>query len=168
MSRARRFGWPALAAFGAALWADLLFSVGWTFQACTALPGVNWGAGEAAYGLPFPYYQWSQVSSMEYHWIPWIFALNLLLLTGLAFWPLLLLARRLRRPAWGWVTLVLVLLALALQALRISTIMVSMTDSFRAGEGQLALTKLRPVGFYLGANGYDCMPSPYWFPEHQR
>ncbi len=172
MSRARRFGWSAIiavgAAFGAALWADLLFSIGWTFRACTPLPGVNWGSGEAAYGLPFPYYQWSLVSSMEYNWIPWIFALNLLLLTALVWWPAQLVACRLRHPAWGWVMLALGLVGLALQALKISAIMVSTTDSFRAGEGRQTLTQLRPIGLYLGANGYDCMPSPFWFPEHRR
>jgi hypothetical protein len=165
--RMRRL-FTGFAAFAVALWADLLFSIGWTFRQCTPLRGVSWGAGEAVYGLPFPYYQWSLVSSMEYDWMPAIFAFNLLILTALAFWPVRALARRLRHPAWGWAVLAFGVAAIIVQALKISAIMVSATDSFRGGEAPVALADLRPAGVYWGTNGYDCMPSPFWFPEHKR
>jgi hypothetical protein len=163
----RQWPWKLAAALAIALWVELFFTIGWTFAACTPVSGTNYGFGESAYGLPFPYFQWSSVSSMEYGWIPWIFALNVVLLT-LAAWPLVRwLSRRLRRPQWGWLALALLVAIVAIQAMRINTFLVFSTDAFRGGEFDLALTDLRPAALYFGGGSYECTPSPFWFPEHR-
>jgi hypothetical protein len=164
----RRWLWDLAAALAIALWVELFFTIGWTFAACTPVSGTNYGLGEASYGLPFPYFQWSTVSSMEYDWIPWIFVLNVALLTLAASPMARWLSRRLRRPRWGWLGLTLLVAIIAVQAVRINTFLVFSTDRFRGGEFELAFTDLRPTALYFGGGSYECTPSPFWFPEHRR
>jgi hypothetical protein len=160
--------WLGLAALATALWADLLFAIGWTFEACAPVPGTNYGFGEAGYGLPFPYMQWGGGSSLEYVWIPGIFATNLALLALLG----LVLGWRARfwlGTGWRrWAVVVLLSLGIGLQFMRINAFMVATVDDFRAGEVRIAPSELRPEGLYFGTGGYDCKPSSFWFPEHRR
>lgn len=160
--------WCVLAAIAAALWADMLFSVGWTFESCVPIQGTNFGEGSAGYGLPLPYMQWSTSSSLEYHWIPHIFGVNIVILSLLA----LLLGWRARSwlgTGWRrWIILTLLLFGIALQFLRINAFMVRSVDDFRAGEDRVPVTALRPEGLYFGTGGYDCKPAPFWFAGHRR
>lgn len=159
---------PWTLALGLALWADLLFSVGWTFEECLPQSGNLDGAGDAIYGLPFPYRQKSSVFSAEEAWIPWIYFLNIALLTGIA-WGIARFANRHGRPILiAWVVgAALFVTGFAVKALMIGTFMWSI-DSFRGGYGELSLTDLRPVGTYFDESGYECIPSPFWFPAHRR
>lgn len=146
-----------LAAVATSLVLVVLVEIEWTTATC--------GPGEldqpyAAYGMPLPYRMWSGVSSMEFDYLPWALGANCTILAALVW--LILYRLPIRWTAWHLLWIVPLALAGALPLSVVNTWPVSVL-----GGGQpVALGQFRPVG--LGYSGYDCTPSPYWFPEHRR
>jgi hypothetical protein len=120
--------------------------------------------------MPFPYIQWAGVSSLEYDFMPLVYALNILVLFALA-WPLTRLLfwsfverRSGIRIALGTIGLALTLVVLAGVASLIGVGAWQPTASIRL-YGQDTSFDLRPLRFTMNDLHYECTPSHAWFPN---
>jgi hypothetical protein len=147
-----------------ALVIDSWVTIEWTWPNCGE--GDRW---LAAHGLPLPYTRWGGWSSMEYVWVPELFALNMVLLAGAAFLALRWLpAFRFSSALYGALTVLLTLNAVV--GLLITSIMMVQADRSLAHEGSgYSMWDLRPVAMHFdGSRAYDCTPAPWWFGEQPR
>ena len=156
-----------VAALILAAWLDFLATVEWAYPYCMQASD---GPAYPAAGFPLPYAVASQVSSLEFLFMPHVLAFNILLI-GAALYPLVRLLTRavvarpaLRRLALG------VLVFLGVGVLMVRGLSLSLGHPVLSiGDGSyLVYSKLRPVGFTSSDVVYGkraCKPSQYWFPE---
>jgi hypothetical protein len=144
-----------------ALAIDWWVTIEWSWPDCGG--GDRW---IASYGLPLPYMRWGGASSMEYRWVPEIFALNLALLSLAIFIALRWLPSfRHGGKVYGALTTLAALSAL-FNLLMLSVTMVSSGRSLAHTDNGETMWDLRPVALrFAGYRGYQCTPSPYWFGE---
>jgi hypothetical protein len=134
-------------------------TIEWTWPTCNG--GDNW---VAAYGLPLPYTQWSRFSSMEYAWVPEIFALNIGALAATLYALLSLLPAFPHDARIYGVVAVVALLGAILNLLMLSITMVQSVESLAHIEAGESMWDLRPVAVHFdGYRRYECTPSLYWF-----
>ena len=60
-----------------------LIAIEWSHPYCNILDN---GPAQAAFGFPFPYMQWTGVSSIEYTYMPSAYVLNILILSSSFFY----------------------------------------------------------------------------------
>lgn len=152
-----------LLAFGIALCFEWLFTIEWSFPYCASQED---GPGSAVFGMPFPYIRWGGVSSLEYEFMPLVYAFNVLALLALC-WPLMRVALRSFgekrsgiRTILGTIGLALSLVVLVDKALLINSGAWRPTAYIRPS-GQDTYLDLRPVRFTLNDLHYACTP-PHW------
>jgi hypothetical protein len=155
-----------LLAFGVVMCLESLYTIEWSFPYCSAQED---GPAAAVFGMPFPYIRWSGVASLEYEFVPLVYALNVLALLALA-WPLTgLLLRSFGerrsgiRIAMGAIGLAFALVVSAGIAFLIGVGAWHPAASMRL-YGQDTYFDLRPLRFTMMDLHYDCTPSEAWFP----
>jgi hypothetical protein len=156
--------WPRIIiALILALVIDWWVTIEWSWPDCGS--GDRW---VAAYGLPLPYMRWGGASSMEYRWVPEIFALNIGLLSAGIFMALCWLPSfRLSGKVYGALITLAALSALFNLLMLSATIVSSGRSLARADVGE-SMWDLRPVALrFAGYRRYECTPSPYWFGERR-
>jgi hypothetical protein len=156
-----------LLAFGVVMCVESLCTIEWSFPYCSSQED---GPAAAVFGMPFPYIWWSGVSSLEYDFMPLVYALNVLALLAVA-WPL---TRRLLRSfgerrsgiraALGTIGLALALVVLAGIAFLIG-VGAWRPTAFIGLYGQDTYFDLRPLRFTINDLHYECTPSHAWFPN---
>jgi len=152
---------PLLLALGAMLWLEAFYTIEWSFPYCLRQAD---GPASAVFGMPLPYIRWSMVSSLEYLYMPLVYAINILLLSALA-WPLAAvatrpLARRVR-VALGALGAILIFVPVALHLFLVSAGAWRATDSIATLPD--AYADFRPVRFMANDGHYRCTPAPQWF-----
>ena len=156
-----------LLAFGVVMCLESLCTIEWSFPYCSSQED---GPAAAVFGMPFPYIQWSGVSSLEYDFIPLVYVLNVLALLALA-WPLTRLLLRFFverrngiRIVLGTIGLAVALVVLAGIAFLIGVGVWQPTASIRLYR-QDTYFDLRPLRFTINDLHYECTPSHAWFPN---
>jgi hypothetical protein len=151
-------------------------SIEWTHPLCQ---NQSDGPVNAAYGFPFPFVQWPGVTSLEYDFMPHIYALNMTILV-LALYPLvrivtnqiarITIAHRVNMIA-GWSIGIVVL---CFEVLHISVFFrpVLSIGSIYDDRPYPATThglsyywSYRPVSITTEVLRYSCTPSTYWFGD---
>lgn len=149
---------------------EAVFTFEWSFPYCSSLED---GAASAVFGMPFPYVRWSQVSSMEYEYAPFVWLLNLTILFGLAFpfvfWAVKKFASdsQKRRAAGGILGLILAVVA------AVWTILLLQVGLYKYPVAVISdpdgnYKDFRPVKFTFKSLDYDCTPSNFWFGERRQ
>ena len=155
----------AMLAFGMAFLVEGLVTIDWSYPYCS---GPDSGPAWSVAGMPLPDMVYSGVSSLEYLFMPHVYALNLLLLAI----PLYLACQRFfshrlkfRAGALGAIAVITILLPAVLLSLSIYSRFLIPVSTIADG-GFMRYGELRPVSFGLkpGRSG-DCIPSPFWFPQ---
>jgi hypothetical protein len=156
-----------LLALGIVMCLEARYTIEWSFPSCSSQED---GPAAAVFGMPFPYFQWGSVSSLEYDFIPLVYALNVLALSAL-FWPLIrhllrsFAGRRSGiRTALGASGLALALVVLVGISFLIGIGAWRPTAHMRL-YGQDTYFDLRPLRFTLNDLHYECTPSQTWFPD---
>jgi hypothetical protein len=151
-----------LLAFGVVMCLESLCTIEWSFPYCSSQED---GPAAAVFGMPFPYIRWAGASSLEYDFMPLVYALNVLVLFALA-WPLTRLLlwsfverRSGIRTALGTIGLALTLVVLAGIAFLIGVGAWQPTASIGL-YGQDTYFDLRPLWFTINDLHYECTPSP--------
>ena len=151
-------------ALGVALVAEMVLTLEWSYPYCS---NPDSGPAYAVTGMPLPYKTYSGFSSLVYIFMPHVYALNLLLLTAVAYPACRMLARRgnVRAGALSVMGLVFICLTVALLSFGLYLRWLIPVDSVADGSF-MRYQELRPVsfGFKVGAAG-ECMPSSFWFPQ---
>lgn len=142
-----------------ALAIDWWLTIEWSWPSC--------GRGDAwlaVYGLPLPYVRWGGASSMEYAWVPELFALNMALLGGL-FFVVIGHPPAFRHSRWFYRALgVVAVLSAMLNALMLSATIVASRDTLSHEESGETMGSLRPVALrFAGYRRYECTRAPWWF-----
>jgi hypothetical protein len=164
--------YPAfLLSLGLVGWFEALFTIEWSFPYCSSQED---GPASAVFGMPFPYIRYSEVSSMEYFYMPSVFILNLLILFAIAFpfvsWAVKKVAspdQLMRRSVMSLAGLVLLL------SISAWTILLLRSSSYRIPVSTVANSyetyrEFRPVRFTFKDLHYDCTPSKFWFKDGWR
>ena len=144
-----------------------LFTIEWSFPYCSSQAD---GPASAVFGMPLPYIQWTGVSSIEYEFMPPMYAMNILVLWALA-WPLtrLLLQLLPKKRSSIRTGLGLTGLTLALIVTAGVTLLVGIGEwrptACLGLYGRDRYVDLRPVRFTVNDLHYECTPSPSWFPN---
>ncbi|MEZ4302070.1 MAG: hypothetical protein R3B70_44480 [Polyangiaceae bacterium] len=163
-------------------WASLLFAVG-VVQFLEMIVSVEWAAPDcndpqdgpvyALFGAPLPYERFSGASSMMYDFVPWMYVINIGILSLLLWWGIRGVEKRIRGRMPRWVTGAAVASGGALAALSLAVhgvwiglgmwypVETPHAISYRAYH------ELRPVGVALGRH-YDCKASTFWFGPDKR
>ncbi len=146
-----------LLALGLAGFTELLITVEWSFPYCNDQQD---GPASAVYGFPFPYLQWGGVSSLEFEFVPQLYALNLALQTALVFFLVRTVARRMwptkERLPMAAVGLLFCAGFLLIKLLLISSGVRHPRASLTDGTWD-SYTELRPVGLAASLE-YYCTP----------
>ena len=156
-----------LLALGIVMCLEALCTIEWSFPSCSSQED---GPAAAVFGMPFPYIQWGGVSSLEYDFMPLVYALNVLALLAL-FWPSIrhllgLFAERRSgiRTALGASGLALALVVSAGIVFLIG--IGAWQPAAHVGlYGEDRYFDLRPLRFTLNDLHYECTPSQAWFPD---
>lgn len=148
---------------------EATLTIEWSTPSCN--DGWN-GSSYALFGMPLPYERFSGVTSLQYDVVPYLYLIDIVLLTA-AIWLLIrFFARRapFRLPAWAGTPLAVagILLCTGASASRIYLLLskqwypvVSLADFSYDG-----YFRTRPVGFSWDRH-HDCTPSELWFgPSH--
>jgi hypothetical protein len=169
MIKSRTRGWlNLLAALGAAGWIEKLVTLEWSYPYCSVLDD---GEAAAVYGFPLPYEQIFIAGSASSNFIPWLYAVNLVVIAGGVFLLLNSLASRLgasRPRLWnitiGAAAAFLLVTAIAFDMFILSIDVWHPTSSFSAN---LQYSELRPVAVNFGGRPRNCTASPFWFPDRR-
>ena len=154
---------------GLVVWIESLVTIEWTYPYCLDRSD---GPAYAAQGMPFPYWMWNGVVSLEHDFVPHIYILNILIL-GLLFFPVVrwIGDRAIFRDAkWlrtgiGAAGAILLLVHVALTLFLVSVGFYRPTTSLSLGD-YYRYTDFRPVRFGLySSNATACTPSKFWFPD---
>lgn len=147
-----------LFAVGLAGASELLFTVEWSFPGCNDLQD---GPASAVYGFPFPYLQWTRVSSLEFGFVPQLYLANLGTRTLAAFFVLRALIRRVHPESRADTRLLMASAGIVLCGAFMLVQAALLCAGFRQPVAALwstewsSYTELRPVG--LGTSlEYDC------------
>jgi hypothetical protein len=159
-----RFSAPMLA-LGMAFLIEAMFTIEWSYPYCS---NPDSGSAYSVTGMPLPDKVYGGVSSLEYLFMPHVYAANLLLLAA----PLYLLYRLLlgRRQKisthiQGVVGLASICVAVTLLSLSLYARFLIPVGSIADG-GFMRYQELRPVSFGLKPwLSNDCTPSGFWFPR---
>ncbi len=158
-----------LAAVGAAWWIEKLVTLEWSYPYCSVLDD---GPAGAVRGFPFPYEQASIVTSATSFFIPWLYVINLAVISGGLFLLLRPVATRLEasRPRLtriiaGVAGAFLLVTAIVFEASALSMGFWRPTSSF---SGAPPYRELRPVALRVMGHQRDCTASPFWFPDKRR
>jgi hypothetical protein len=152
-------------------WFEAIFTIEWSFPYCSSQED---GPASAVFGMPFPYIRYSEVSSLEYFYMPSVYILNLLLLVAIAFpfvyWAVKKFAspdQKIRRRIVGLAGLVLLLIigAWNILLLRSGSYLISVST---IASGYETYREFRPVRFTFKDLHYDCTPSKFWFKHGWR
>src|SRR5688500_4498630 len=147
MKRARTRGLlEVLAAVGVAAWIERLVTLEWSYAYCSVRDS---GEAAAVYGFPLPHEQIYIAGSASANFIPWLYLVDLALISGGVFVLLRLLSSgiglskpRLWNLAIGAVAALLLVPVVALDLFAISIGVWSPTSSF---SDNLQYPELRPV-----------------------
>lgn len=155
-----------LLTFGLVVMAELCVTIEWSLPYCTSQED---GSMYAVSGLPFPYVT-SAGFSVEFFFIPYVYALNLLILSLCAY-PLLrfvlgkYVSQRGKVAAFlGWTGLVFISIWAIGLIVCISIGMLHPTTSITSSPYGNYF-ELRPVALRYSVNTRNCTPSKYWFPR---
>lgn len=154
-----------LAAMGMASWVANLVTVEWSYPYCSVLDD---GEAAAVFGFPLPYEQVFIAGSASSTFIPWLYVLNLAVITG----GILLLLRplsswlgtskpRLWNLTIGAIAAFLLVTAVAFDMFALSIGVWMPTSSFSEN---LSYGELRPVSVHVLGRPRNCTASPFWFP----
>ncbi len=146
---------------------DYLVTIEWSFPYCNDPQD---GPSSAVFGLPLPYERWNMVSSLQYEFMPHIYAINVLVLAALMVPLVRYVAGRLadRSPRR---TRAIAVCIFALGVVGVSWHGLALAAGWWQPTVSIyhppydSLAELRPVGVSFGRH-YDCTPSSYWFPAH--
>jgi hypothetical protein len=158
--------WTAgVLAFGLAMTIDRVATLEWSFPYCNDPQD---GPAAAVFGVPIPYQRWNGFSSLEYHFAPHLYVLNILLV-ALALFPALRHAMRRVAPLQS---------RLGDRVLRSAGVLLCLGNfavTYVALAGGLwrpvlnighspgrAYSEYRPVRL-TSTRHYDCTPSRFWF-----
>ena len=152
-------------------WFEAVFTIEWSFPYCSSQQD---GPASAVFGMPFPYIRYSEVSSMEYFYMPSMLVVNILILFAIAF-PFVSLAvrkvaspdQRVRRGVLSFAGLALLLIVGALTVLLFRTGIYKIPVSTVASDYE-SYSEFRPIRFTFKDLHYDCTPSKYWFKDGWR
>lgn len=153
-----------LAAVGMASWVANLVTLEWSYPYCSVLDD---GEAAAVFGFPLPYEQVFIAGSASSTFIPWLYVLNLALITG----GIILLLRplssrfgaskpRLWNLTIGAAAAFLLVTAITLDMFALSHGFWMPTSSFSVSYGEL-----RPVSVHVLGRPRNCTASPFWFPD---
>ena len=164
--------YPALPlTLGLVGWFEAVFTIEWSFPYCSSLED---GPASAVFGMPLPYIRYSEVSSMEYFYMPSIFIVNILILFAIAFpfvsWAVKKVAspeQRMRRSLLCFAGLVL-LLSISAWTIHLVRSGVYKIPVSTVASGYETYREFRPIRFTLKDLHYDCTPSNYWFKDGWR
>jgi len=167
MIKARIREWlNLLAAVGAAWWIENLVTLEWSYRYCSVRDD---GEAAAVFGFPLPYEQVFIAGSASSNFIPWLYAVNLVMIAGGVFLLLRPLSSRLgasRPRLWnlivGAAAAFLLVTAIAFDVFALSIDVWHPTSSFSAN---LQYSELRPVSVHFGGRPRNCTESPFWFPD---
>jgi hypothetical protein len=160
--------WIAVGAFscGLALLLECTVTIEWSFPNCSS----SWdGAAPAVFGAPLPYQRWAG-ASLEYTFVPHLYALNVLLIFGLTLFVVhgstARLAKRWPRRTSLALFIPGMVLCIGLLGLEISALggLWHPVASIETLPGE-SLRDLRPLRVTTGRH-YDCRPSwlsAFWF-----
>ena len=155
-----------LGAVGAAWWIERFIAVEWSYPYCGILSD---GEAAAVFGFPLPYEQVYIAGSASVSFIPWLYMINLAVITGGVLLLLCPLASRLQ--AWkprlwnffiGTTAVFLLITAVALEVFGLSIGVRFPTSSF---SGNPNYSELRPVSVHVLGRPLNCTASPFWFSD---
>jgi hypothetical protein len=150
----------ALLTIGGVAALENVVSLEWSFPYCNRQED---GPASAVFGLPFPYERWSGATSLQYEFMPHLYALNLVLWLCLA-WPLFRVLTRTRAVHRLRLVIVGALLCAAIVVWKTLVLVEGAWQPVRSitHAPYDAYGELRPVGIALGRH-YECTPSAFWF-----
>lgn len=153
-------------AFGVACVLESFFTIEWSYPYCS---NPDSGPAYPVMGMPMPYTVFGGVSSLEYIFMPHVYAANLLLLTAFVYPVSTWLVRsKLRAKVAGAAGLAGAGFAGVLLALGLGIGALIPVGSIADG-GFMRYEELRPVALGFYPAGMDrCKPSRFWFPQGWR
>jgi hypothetical protein len=156
-------------AVGAALWIEKMVILEWSYPYCSILDD---GEAAAVFGFPLPYEQVYIAGSASSSFIPWLYAVNIAVISGsvlLLLRPLAFRMRALIPRLWnlasGATAAFLLITAIYLEVFALSIGVWSPTSSFSEN---LYYSQLRPVSVHVLRRPRNCTASPFWFSNHVR
>lgn len=164
--------YPAyLLTLGLVGWFEAVFTIEWSFPYCSNQVD---GPASAVFGMPLPYIRYSQVSSMEYFYMPLILIVNILILFAVAFPFVSWVVKKAASPDQSWrrglmslVGLVLLLSFSAWNILLVKSGVYKIAVSTIGDESYGTYREFRPIRFGFKDLHYDCTPSNYWFKDRK-
>jgi hypothetical protein len=144
---------------GIMLWVEAFITIEWS---CPRGINQSDGPSYAAFGMPFPYFQFSGVSSLQYNFMPHIYLLNLLLLCAIAFIIVRVAMRYLLSERHTRIRLFIGITGLALIGGRIAIIILLLSTGYFIPRRSIGIpgyesyTDFRPVGFCWNDGHYEC------------
>lgn len=168
MKLIRRY--PALLlSLGLAGWFEAIFTIEWSFPYCSSQVD---GPASAVFGMPLPYIRYSEVSSLEYFYMPSILIANILILFLIALplvsWVVKKVAspeQVIRRRIMSVAGLVLVVSIVAWNVFLVRSGFYKIPVATLGDESYGTYTEFRPIRFTVKDLHYDCTPSKFWFKE---
>ena len=162
--------WASLVfAVGLTMVAEIFFTVEWSTPACNDPQD---GPVRAVFGAPLPYERFSGASSLQFNFMPHVYVLNILLLSGVAWVCIHAVARRVVPSAPRLVPSTMAVLGClfsgAALALHVTTVVkqywIPVTSVSNPPDE--SYFDMRPVGL-TSLRHYDCTPSRFWFPARR-
>jgi hypothetical protein len=155
-----------LVAMGAAWWIEKLVTIEWSYPYCSVLDD---GEAAAVFGFPLPYEQIFIAGSASSSFIPWLYVVNLAMITGIVLIilrPLMhglgIAKSRLWNLTIGVAAALLLVTAVAFEVFVLSIGVWSPTSSFSEN---LQYSQLRPVSVQVLRRPRNCTASQFWFSD---
>ena len=143
---------------------EAIFTVEWSYPYCT---NPNSGPAFPVTGMPLPYKIYSGVSSVEYFFMPHVYAANLLLLAAMAY-PIIRqlgVGGSVRAGVVGFLGLGCKVLVSASLILSLSIRSLIPVGTI-VNSGFMKYQELRPISFGFSTNSAaECKASHFWFPQ---
>ena len=160
---------PILLTIGLVLWLEGLVTIEWSYPYCLSQTD---GPAYAAHGMPFPYWMWNGVVSLEHDFMPIAYILNVIVLSLLMFPAVRWVLNRFISPGLNWLRSLIGIVGcfLLLSHIALMSFLVS-TGYYRPEislglEGYYRYSDFRPVRIgFIRSNAADCAPSRFWFPD---
>lgn len=163
---------PALLlALGLAGWFEAIFTIEWSFPYCSRQVD---GPASAVFGMPLPYIRYSEVSSLEYFYMPSVFIINILILFLIASPLVAWIVKKVaspeqvrRRRVMSVAGIVLVISIIAWNAFLVQSGFYKVAVVTIGDTPYGTYTQFRPIRFSFKNLHYDCTPSEFWFKEQK-